>query len=91
MTIGKTYVILCIVNKLLQHQRRLHYEHIKSLWQKERREKMIFSTLADTPSSIRRAKKTAKQHGYEITKAVRVGTSATMFKEQDVTEYFLTT
>lgn len=52
---------------------------------------MIFSTLADTPASIRRAKKTAKQHGYEITKAVRVGTSATMFREQDVTEYFLTT
>lgn len=54
-------------------------------------EKMIFSTLADTPASIRRAKQTAKQHGYEITKTVRVGTSATMFREQDVTEYFLTT
>lgn len=62
-------------------------------------EKMIFSTLADTPASIRRAKQTAKQHGYEITKAVRVGTSTTMFRENgkvyvsfhDVTEYFLTT
>lgn len=42
--------------------------------------------IADTEQE-----RTAKQHGYEITKAVRVGTSATMFREQDVTEYFLTT
>lgn len=52
-------------------------------------EKMIFSTLANTASCIATAKKNAALHGYEITKVIKVGTSATMFQEENITAEFL--
>lgn len=51
-------------------------------------EKVIFSMLAENPASIERAKRTAAQQGYRITKVIRHGTLETRYREIDVTEKF---
>lgn len=52
-------------------------------------EKLIFRMLADTPSAIKTAKRNAALHGYEISRAVRIGTAETRYRDEDVTEYFI--
>ena len=51
-------------------------------------EKVIFAMLLESPASIKRAKQTAAQHGYRITKAIRHGTLEIGYREIDVTEKF---
>ncbi len=64
-------------------------ETLRVYGKKNGTEKVIFAMLADTAGCIATAKKTAAQHGYEISKVIRNGTVATKFREQDIAMEFL--
>jgi hypothetical protein len=51
-------------------------------------EKLIINCLANTPACIARAKKTAAENGYTITRAVKIGTIETRYKDTDYTSEF---
>lgn len=53
-------------------------------------ESLLFANLAEHPNCIENAKRTATKNGYEISRAVRIGTHRNCFTDQDVTEKFLT-
>ena len=52
-------------------------------------EKVIFGNLFDSPATMRKAKQTAKQNRYEITRAYRSGTIQTGYRQTDITAEFL--
>lgn len=54
-------------------------------------EKIIFGNLFDSPAAMRKAKQTAKQNRYEITRAYRSGTILTGYRATDITAEFLRT
>lgn len=56
---------------------------------KDGAESLLFGNLAEHPNCINTAKKTAVQNGYTITRAIRVGTYRNCFRDEDVTEKFL--
>lgn len=56
---------------------------------KDGAESLLFGNLAEHPNCINTAKKTAVQNGYKITRAIRVGTYRNCFRDEDVTEKFL--
>ena len=56
---------------------------------KNGKESAIFINLADTPAAMRRAKQTAQQNRYEITRAYRSGTIQTGYRVTDITAEFL--
>lgn len=52
-------------------------------------EKVIFGNLFDSPAAMRKAKQTAQQQQYEITRAYRSGTIQTGYRATDITAEFL--
>lgn len=52
-------------------------------------EKIIFGNLFDSPTAMRKAKQTAKQNRYEITRAYRSGTIKNGYRVTDITAEFL--
>lgn len=56
---------------------------------KNGKESAIFINLADTPMAMLRAKQTAQQNRYEITRAYRSGTIQTGYRATDITAEFL--
>ena len=52
-------------------------------------ERIIFGNLYDSPTAMRRAKQTAQQNRYEITRAYRSGTIQTGYRATDITAEFL--
>jgi ribosomal protein S5 len=56
---------------------------------KDGTEKVIFGNLFDSPAAMRKAKQTAQQQQYEITKAYRSGTIQTGYRATDITAEFL--
>lgn len=52
-------------------------------------ENLIFGRLADLTGCHRTAKKTAAEHGYTITKVIRVGTIANGFRDENIMAEFL--
>ena len=56
---------------------------------KDGTEKVIFGNLYDSPTAMRRAKQTAQQNRYEITRAYRSGTIQTGYRATDITAEFL--
>lgn len=52
-------------------------------------EKVIFGNLFDSPAAMRKAKQTAQQNRYEITRAYRSGTIQTSYRATDITAEFL--
>lgn len=57
---------------------------------KNGRAKILFANLAENVSCIARAKRTASEQGYKISRAVRIGTHRNCFTDEDITEKFLT-
>lgn len=51
-------------------------------------EKLIINDLANTPACIARAKKTAAENGYTITRAVKIDTIETRYQDTDYTSEF---
>ena len=56
---------------------------------KDGTEKVIFGNLFDSPAAMRKAKQTAQQQQYEITRAYRSGTIQTGYRATDITAEFL--
>ncbi len=56
---------------------------------KDGTEKVIFGNLFDSPAAMRKAKQTAQQNRYEITRAYRSGTIQTGYRATDITAEFL--
>jgi ribosomal protein S5 len=56
---------------------------------KDGTEKVIFGNLFDSPAAMRKAKQTAQQQQYEITRAYRSGTIKTGYRATDITAEFL--
>ena len=52
-------------------------------------EKIIFGNLFDSPAAMRKAKQTAQQNRYEITRAYWSGTILTGYRATDITAEFL--
>ena len=55
---------------------------------KDGTEKVIFGNLFDSPAAMRKAKQTAQQQQYEITRAYRSGTIQTGYRATDITAEF---
>ena len=56
---------------------------------KDGTEKVNFGNLFDSPAAMRKAKQTAQQQQYEITRAYRSGTIQTGYRATDITAEFL--